>query len=363
MRGWSTTASAKAATRAPASACRFRRRWFSIAARRASTPSRRACRPRSRSARATRRRRSTPGSSSSSRCRTPISFPNTTQMRFYTWGDADCCLPRGATEATLIGSYPNLQLGDMLIFKEALGPADRLSRRRRHPPSLRRAADRGRNRRRPGRPARRSAVRERQRARRSARLRSCRRRSPRSNGPTTTRCRSRSASRRPSSTRPAKSDRSPTSAWLSAMSFSPTRGCRCRRSPCRRFPRRRSSVRPRAHERCNPQRPRSVPAVLPAATAGGAAHAGRSAAPGRSAGHAGAGRARVERLCEPRGFERLRLPDGESSGAEDLAAILRRDRNAERGAVRPGGRLRSAAGGPAGTRRARDARTLRRTCR
>src|SRR5271166_5866999 len=85
-----------------------------------------------------------------------------------------------------------------------------------------------------------------ERARLSARLRNCRRRSPRFDGPTTTRCRFRSASRRPSSTRPAKSDRSPTSAWLSAMSFSPTRGYRCRRSPCRRFRRQNSSVRPRA---------------------------------------------------------------------------------------------------------------------
>ncbi len=44
------------------------------------------------------------------------------QMEFYAWGDTDCCLPRGATEATLLGAFPNLQAGDVLIFQEMLGP-------------------------------------------------------------------------------------------------------------------------------------------------------------------------------------------------------------------------------------------------
>src|SRR5262249_7884519 len=44
------------------------------------------------------------------------------QMSFYTWGEADCCLPAGATEATLYGSFPNLQPGDVLIFQEVKGP-------------------------------------------------------------------------------------------------------------------------------------------------------------------------------------------------------------------------------------------------
>jgi hypothetical protein len=44
------------------------------------------------------------------------------EMRFYTWGDTDCCLPKGATEATLRGSYPLLQVGDVLIFQEMIGP-------------------------------------------------------------------------------------------------------------------------------------------------------------------------------------------------------------------------------------------------
>jgi Baseplate J-like protein len=49
-------------------------------------------------------------------------FPELNTMNFYTWGDLDCCLPQGATEATLAGSYPNLQAGDVLIFKEVIGP-------------------------------------------------------------------------------------------------------------------------------------------------------------------------------------------------------------------------------------------------
>ncbi|HEY3860547.1 MAG TPA: putative baseplate assembly protein [Verrucomicrobiae bacterium] len=49
-------------------------------------------------------------------------FPEHNQMYFYTWGDANCCLPQGATEATLLGSHPNLKIGDVLIFKEAIGP-------------------------------------------------------------------------------------------------------------------------------------------------------------------------------------------------------------------------------------------------
>jgi len=44
------------------------------------------------------------------------------QIFFYTWGDTECCLQQGALEATLKGSYPNLQPGDVLIFQEILGP-------------------------------------------------------------------------------------------------------------------------------------------------------------------------------------------------------------------------------------------------
>ena len=51
-----------------------------------------------------------------------VLFPEHNQMAFYTWGDNDCCLLQGATEATLYGSYPNLQPGDVLIFQEMKGP-------------------------------------------------------------------------------------------------------------------------------------------------------------------------------------------------------------------------------------------------
>ena len=43
-------------------------------------------------------------------------------MSFYTWGDNDCCLPVGATEATLSGSLTDLQPGSLLIFEEIVGP-------------------------------------------------------------------------------------------------------------------------------------------------------------------------------------------------------------------------------------------------
>ncbi|CAG0930506.1 hypothetical protein TFLX_01792 [Thermoflexales bacterium] len=61
------------------------------------------------------------------------------EVHFYTWGERECCLPRGATSATLIDAVDtppiekraaaetparklHLKLGDVLIFKEVLGP-------------------------------------------------------------------------------------------------------------------------------------------------------------------------------------------------------------------------------------------------
>jgi hypothetical protein len=42
---------------------------------------------------------------------------------FYTWGDARCCLPKGATRATLEGAKAVLDVttGDVLVFEEVLG--------------------------------------------------------------------------------------------------------------------------------------------------------------------------------------------------------------------------------------------------
>jgi Baseplate J-like protein len=50
-------------------------------------------------------------------------------LQFYTWSDDRCCLPQGATRATLAGYHPNLKPGLVLIFEEVLGaqtgdPAD-----------------------------------------------------------------------------------------------------------------------------------------------------------------------------------------------------------------------------------------------
>lgn len=44
------------------------------------------------------------------------------ELRFHTWGASECCLPKGGTRATLAGSFPNLNPGDVLILAEARGP-------------------------------------------------------------------------------------------------------------------------------------------------------------------------------------------------------------------------------------------------
>jgi len=48
--------------------------------------------------------------------------PAHNELHFYTWGDRKCCLPAGATHATLIGRYENLRPNDVLIFEERIGP-------------------------------------------------------------------------------------------------------------------------------------------------------------------------------------------------------------------------------------------------
>jgi hypothetical protein len=50
--------------------------------------------------------------------------PQRSGIPFHTWGDPECCLPRGATRATLEGRAADLDLhaGDVLIFEEMLGP-------------------------------------------------------------------------------------------------------------------------------------------------------------------------------------------------------------------------------------------------
>jgi hypothetical protein len=44
------------------------------------------------------------------------------EIFLYTWGDQQCCLPRGATHATLSGHLPDLTAGSCLLFEERLGP-------------------------------------------------------------------------------------------------------------------------------------------------------------------------------------------------------------------------------------------------
>jgi len=43
-------------------------------------------------------------------------------LDFYTWGDDACCLPRGATSATLAGHAEGLAPGDFLVFVETMNP-------------------------------------------------------------------------------------------------------------------------------------------------------------------------------------------------------------------------------------------------
>jgi hypothetical protein len=49
-------------------------------------------------------------------------YPELNSVDFYTWQDGDCCLPAGATQATLQPSLATLQPGSMLIFQEVKGP-------------------------------------------------------------------------------------------------------------------------------------------------------------------------------------------------------------------------------------------------
>ena len=43
------------------------------------------------------------------------------ELKFYTWGNRECCLPEGATQATLKGSITSLRVGDYLILEEVVG--------------------------------------------------------------------------------------------------------------------------------------------------------------------------------------------------------------------------------------------------
>jgi hypothetical protein len=49
-------------------------------------------------------------------------FEDLNTLSLYTWGDLGCCLPRGATTATLRGAHPSLKVNDVLVFKEVISP-------------------------------------------------------------------------------------------------------------------------------------------------------------------------------------------------------------------------------------------------
>jgi hypothetical protein len=49
-------------------------------------------------------------------------YPDHDELDFWTWGDVGCCLPRGATSATLAGDHPALKAGDVLVLAEVVSP-------------------------------------------------------------------------------------------------------------------------------------------------------------------------------------------------------------------------------------------------
>jgi hypothetical protein len=54
-------------------------------------------------------------------------FQTLNRIEIYTWGNSECCLPKEATRATLVGDLSGgLAPGDVLIFEEARGPGSGL---------------------------------------------------------------------------------------------------------------------------------------------------------------------------------------------------------------------------------------------
>ena len=54
---------------------------------------------------------------------TPVTLrASLNRMEFYTWSNRSCCLPIGATRATLAGTHTDLEAGMFLLFEESLGP-------------------------------------------------------------------------------------------------------------------------------------------------------------------------------------------------------------------------------------------------
>jgi len=51
-----------------------------------------------------------------------VLYTEQNSINFYTWGDGQCCLTAGATEAWLVGTLETLTAGQVLLFEEILGP-------------------------------------------------------------------------------------------------------------------------------------------------------------------------------------------------------------------------------------------------
>ena len=143
MRGWSTTRCTTAATRARG--CRSRstadqrcRKGTPLLTRSGGLAGAAGAGQQGRARRARRRRhgvRDGARRSSSSR--------DLNELSFYTWGDLGCCLPRGATHATLRGEHPDAEApDDVLVFEEVRSPTTFTAGRRRPRQALGGAAHR-----------------------------------------------------------------------------------------------------------------------------------------------------------------------------------------------------------------------------
>jgi hypothetical protein len=51
-----------------------------------------------------------------------VAYASHDVLDLWTWGDTGCCLPTGATSATLVGHHPRLKAGDLLALEEVVGP-------------------------------------------------------------------------------------------------------------------------------------------------------------------------------------------------------------------------------------------------
>ncbi len=60
-------------------------------------------------------------------CHDAVLFKSHTAMRFYDWGNEHCHLPIGSTSATLLGHYPNLKAGHVLVFEQLVDPATEIT--------------------------------------------------------------------------------------------------------------------------------------------------------------------------------------------------------------------------------------------